>query len=582
MVLHAERAAPRARRAEVRCERRDIGARLREDRTGGVAAIGADTRNVVRVGEERGPVCDRRRGTDADELRFGTDETGGAEGAGKETGRCLAAELTDAATHDPRRGAGEQARATSTAEAATTTAASTATAEATGATTSALITTGTRAVRRTRRWNIRCPREADTRAGVHFARKVVGAAAEELIDRRIVLRTAIKTRPLGANTVRHLEGTIRAPGIAEVNRRIHRFALTARRFECARVLRRHVRGEIGERVERIRTELIRRRRLIEGADVHEHAKLRPVRATALEVREFVTELELLGGVVGRKPTVAAERQRADAGRAVGEQRRDADASFGHHEERALFLFTAVRIQTNFVDDAVVERRADRGKKAAAERARIAAVRRHGERTEACRISLLPVPVAAKGQRVAIAEGEIFARECGDAIGVRIGRSERRRGGNAVAAQETEESRRRIGADVVAEKNLVVGAEQRLEAGGAAVPTCRAEPESGIAHERAAETEAELILCELLAEVRRRAVGKLQIGFVQHPADGALHAVRAAARRTRHLTAGELPASDVEGIGDDARVAHGFGRHAAGAERHAVERDLVLVGALAGD
>ena len=45
---------------------------------------------------------------------------------------------------------------------------------------------------------------------------------------------------------------------------------------------------------------------------------------------------------------------------------------------------------------------------------------------------------------------------------------------------------------------------------------------------------------------------------------------------------ELPARDVVGIGDDASGANGFLGHGPGAERQAVERDQILVGALTRD
>ena len=148
-------------------------------------------------------------------------------------------------------------------------------------------------------------------------------------------------------------------------------------------------------------------------------------------------------------------------------------------------------------------------------------------------------------------------------------------------QAAEEMRHRVRRGVRTLEQQVVGVEQCVDVARPRAPVGGNEPERLVLHERAADSEAELVGCEPCGRLRRR-IRKLEIRLVHDVAGRAPDDVRAAARRARHLAAGELPAGDIVGVGDDAGIAYRFRRYAPRAERQAVEGDLVLVRALPGD
>ena len=307
-----------------------------------------------------------------------------------------------------------------------------------------------------------------------------------------------------------------------------------------------------------------------------------MRAAGPEQRHLVAELDLLRRRLGGKAAIAAEGERADTRAAVREERRHAHPPLGQHDERVLRVVGLRGVHAHLVDDPVVELRAEGHHRPAAERPQIAAVVGHREGANPVGILALPVPVAPQRQCVMIADDEILARERREDVGVASGRYERRGGRHAKPSEVAQEPARRVRTYAVALQDLVIGVQQRLESVAAHAPLRGGEPKGLVLSERAAEPEAQLVLCITLAERRRRRVRELEIGFVRHVAERSLQLVCAAARGAGDLPAGELPARDVVGVGDNAGVAYGLRRYRTGAEGEAVERDLVLVGPLAGD
>ena len=299
-------------------------------------------------------------------------------------------------------------------------------------------------------------------------------------------------------------------------------------------------------------------------------------------RHLVAELELFRRRLRGEAAIASEGEGADPGAAVGKDRRHADASLREHDERMLRVIAARGVHAHLVDDAVVELRTEGRQCPAAQRPEIAAMRGHGEGAHSRGILPLPVPVAPDRERMVVADDEVLARERREDVGVAAGGDEGGRGRHAEAIEDAEEPLRGVGTHAVALQDLVVRIEQRLESVAAHAPLGGGEPECLVRRERAAEPEAQLVLRISLSERRRRRVGELEVRLVHRVARGALHLVRAAARRAGHLPTGELAAGHVVRIGDDTGIAHGFRRDGSGAKRKPVERDLVLVGPLAGD
>ena len=91
---------------------------------------------------------------------------------------------------------------------------------------------------------------------MHFRREVVGTTTKQRFDVWVVFGATIEARALGAHAVGELQRTAIAPRVADVDGGVDGIAFAAARLERARVLRRNIRREVSERIEREGAELI--------------------------------------------------------------------------------------------------------------------------------------------------------------------------------------------------------------------------------------------------------------------------------------------------------------------------------------
>lgn len=149
--------------------------------------------------------------------------------------------------------------------------------------------------------------------------------------------------------------------------------------------------------------------------------------------------------------------------------------------------------------------------------------------------------------------------------------------NAHAAQRREQARDRVLRHAHALQDEWIARAERLEVAALATHLEREVVEQLVEHDRPGRGGADLRIGVRRAERAADGVGRLERGRVECDVRKPRREVAARSDRQRQLSAAEAATRDVVRRRRHARSHEGVARNVAAAERHAVERDAVLVG-----
>ena len=358
-------------------------------------------------------------------------------------------------------------------------------------------------------------REAEARAEVDAVGRVVVSHLELALDFRIESRRRGEAIAVDAQSVLELQVRIHAIGISErygTDRLAG--ALEARR-ELARVIRRTVCLEIGERIEVEGAARIRGLILLVAVLTDFARELEAVLVVLAEPRQLVQHAATEIGAPRAQVRVTAEADVANTARAICERGVDEHTAVWQQRVRRAVIAVRVEVEARFAQEQVLDVRGVVSLEPATVIRAIAAVRRQLGRELAHRRLLVPVAVEREVERLArrgARRREVDASEQRalilEAI-VRDAAADGRR--NPCLLRERDEPRDGIRRDARGLEADGIRVEQRLEIVRATTQLIRNAVVQLVHHDGPRHGSAERHVAVLLAERTRGAIGPLHLG-----------------------------------------------------------------------